>query len=1203
MLRSAVSALVLLCSAASLAAVPLPANCFGTAGSEVARAIVAAPNGGWYLAGHSSAVGGADTNLLVIRVDSLGIPLWARTNAAVSSFSGSDVITSAAADIDGGAVFTGRTSSFGAFRPPLYVQNSDVFLFKLDPAGNLVWARTYGTSGNDRAWSVCRTVLDPGFIIAGSTDSGSTRWITVIKTDPFGVRQWQRRYRFRPYLQEGLSIVETGDPSYRYALCGRANIGSPNDYDAFLTTLDALGLPAWPYGVLTVEGSGNDEAWSVAAMPGFITVAGWSDSYGSGGGPDADILVFHSNMGGTMLNPRVIGWSGFEEKVMGDRALARDSLGTATALAGWTYAKGPGAPVYPNMLMMKIDGGSNAISWSRLHPSVPGELGEQAFAVARARQSYAIAGYTASHWSFGAEDFHLVTLDSLGNRPFCTLDSTPFVRSIPPAADTLVELPLVLDDSLLGLMPTDIGFRAICTLAAAVADVGVNAIIAPLGTIDSGTTVVPACSVDNFGPVAASYSVRCRIGGFYDQVAAVTGHAAGTRIGVTFTPWTATQVGGPHIVSCSTELAGDPNSANNRQLERVVVRQPGGRDVGCTHIISPVGIHDSGATVTPACSVRNYGVETVTYTVRMRIGTGYDQTAAVNAHAPGTARLVSFPAWVAQPVGVSAVACSTELDSDNTPANDRLDGTVRVQRLGPDVGVTRIAAPSGIVPLGAIIVPVCSTYNWGNTTATYGLRLVSSTGYDATVTVTGHAPGTALRVLLPTWAAGPAGSVDFTAWTTLAGDLAPANDTARGTCAVVSTGGTGWQEVAPMPLLPSGKPVKDGAWLAFSAGNGLLYAAKGNKTGDFYYYSPVYNTWVTLPFIPDGVEGKPVGKGAAGAADGNNSVYCIKGNNTLGFWRYDIAAGTWHQLADVPLGPTNKRVKGGGDLAWVGAGDGAHVYLLKGLKNEFWRYSIAADTWLPLPAAPGRISPKWDRGSFIVFDGAGAIYAHKAKFHELHRFDIGRSEWDTLPQLAGMPLLSRSGQSKRSKDGGSGTWYSDGIFALKGGNTQEFWRWFASGDSWREYDTVPAVGTTGKKKRIKAGADVTAVGGGLFYALKGNKTVELWRYLLAQPPDARPAVESRAGVMAAPAARPAGFAVGPSPTVAGYATLRYSLPSSGPASVRVYDVTGRGVLTRSLVAGRTGTVSLDLRELSAGVYLVKLTSADFTASQKLVVER
>jgi hypothetical protein len=44
-------------------------------------------------------------------------------------------------------------------------------------------------------------------------------------------------------------------------------------------------------------------------------------------------------------------------------------------------------------------------------------------------------------------------------------------------------------------------------------------------------------------------------------------------------------------------------------------------------------------------------------------------------------------------------------------------------------------------------------------------------------------------------------------------------------------------------------------------------------------------------------------------------------------------------------------------------------------------------------------------------------------------------------------------------------------------------------------------------------------------------------------------------------------------------------------------------MARTLVAGRSGIVNLDLRHLGNGVYLVKLSSEGFASSQKLVVQR
>jgi hypothetical protein len=101
-------------------------------------------------------------------------------------------------------------------------------------------------------------------------------------------------------------------------------------------------------------------------------------------------------------------------------------------------------------------------------------------------------------------------------------------------------------------------------------------------------------------------------------------------------------------------------------------------DVGVTRVIAPAGSLDSGTTVTPVCSVYNYGSSTESYTVRMKIGSNYSQTASVSSHASGTRIYVTFPDWLAAPVGTFSVKCSTQLSDDLVPSNDARTGTVTV---------------------------------------------------------------------------------------------------------------------------------------------------------------------------------------------------------------------------------------------------------------------------------------------------------------------------------------------------------------------------------------------------------------------------------------------------------------------------------------------------------------------------------------------
>jgi len=426
----------------------------------------------------------------------------------------------------------------------------------------------------------------------------------------------------------------------------------------------------------------------------------------------------------------------------------------------------------------------------------------------------------------------------------------------------------------------------------------------------------------------------------------------------------------------------------------------------------------------------------------------------------------------------------------------------------------------------------------------------------------------------------------------LAGDAHFGNNVLTGGFAVRSA----WVEMKSMPEPPSYRPVKDGAWLAYDAGSGLIYAGKGNKTSDFYSYNTAANEWTSLRGIPLGLEAKLPRRGACGVADGSRYIYMAKGNNTLGFCRYDIATDSWLQLAGVPLGGHRKVTAG--SAVYVRIGDSGYVYLLKGPTCEFYRFNVATGTWETMQPAPSGAHRKWYGGSFLVFDGDHTIYAHKARYHELWAYDTKTDKWSGT-RLNGMPFVGRSARTRKSRDGGSGAWLEGDIYALKGGNTSEFWRYDATANTWTEFDSLPPMGSSGKVRKVRAGGSMVSVDGTLF-ALKGNKTNELWRYGLPLASAPQP---SREGVMAAQTTLGDWqFAISPNPLSGGFATVRYSLPKAGLSTLNVFDVAGRTVLSQTMAAGRTGTAGLDLRKLEAGVYLAKVTTKGFSTTQKLVVE-
>ncbi|MEO0078975.1 MAG: C25 family cysteine peptidase, partial [candidate division WOR-3 bacterium] len=240
------------------------------------------------------------------------------------------------------------------------------------------------------------------------------------------------------------------------------------------------------------------------------------------------------------------------------------------------------------------------------------------------------------------------------------------------------------------------------TVTVGVVDVALTRIVAPVGAIDSKQVIVPACTVANNSTTSQAYSVRLRVGTCYDRVVNIAAHPPLAKLFVQFPPF-ADWPRGTHPVTAFTMLPGDQVPANDTARTAVTVSV---KDVACVRLLEPFGTYDSGTTVTPACSLDNLGSAAVTYSVRMRIGSVYSRAATVPNHAPGTRVYLSFPSWVASPVGNMLVRCSTELAGDCRSANNRQTTVITVRSMGGhDLSCTHILAPVGQIDSGAPITP------------------------------------------------------------------------------------------------------------------------------------------------------------------------------------------------------------------------------------------------------------------------------------------------------------------------------------------------------------------------------------------------------------------------------------------------------------------------------------------------------------------
>jgi YVTN family beta-propeller protein len=346
----------------------------------------------------------------------------------------------------------------------------------------------------------------------------------------------------------------------------------------------------------------------------------------------------------------------------------------------------------------------------------------------------------------------------------------------------------------------------------------------------------------------------------------------------------------------------------------VEIRRDAATDVAVVSITDPHGRYVLGDTVVPIATCRNYGNAPATFMAFMRLYFSsptpvYVESVSVTGLLPGRDTLVVFGrACTLMQLGWWTARCTTRYSGDLVKANDWQSQSFSVS--GPDVGVSQIIAPAGEVDTNSFVTP----------RATWRAFAGSPTSFKAFAKL--FDPARVLVYLDSQAVAGLPVNGETTlvfsrfnveerygTWTVRCSTFMP-NDSGRANNVlarqfVVKAGGIslvpGWGELEDLPLSPSGKPVKEGGWLAYMDGDECVYAAKGNKTGDFFRYDPLADTWHLLAPIPKGNEGKLPGKGANATTDADRFLYATKGNNTLGFWRYDIERNSWRQLADVKM--------------------------------------------------------------------------------------------------------------------------------------------------------------------------------------------------------------------------------------------------------------------------------------------------------------
>ncbi|MGD1847512.1 MAG: hypothetical protein ACFB10_19155 [Salibacteraceae bacterium] len=345
-------------------------NVAGGSLSDHAFSVVATPDGGYLMAGHSDgefngfvSKGGYDA--IVSKYNASGNHQWTR-NYGGSQYDFSEKII---ATQDGNFAVVGFTQSSNGDIPD---NNGamDIWVFKIDPAGQLLWSYTYGGPGNEGPNELLETPTGE-LIIVGQTRSGKGDFSDIggnygnfdgwlLKLNANGLLLWEQNYggTEEDYIMDVLVsangyVCFGSTPSHDFDLT--SNHG---DWDYWLFEIDTAGQSLWlqHYG-----GSGPEYSNSMVATATGYFLAGstFSDdvdiSLNRGG---ADWWLVSTDFSGNLISE--VSYGGSANESVSDLQL--NGAGTHHYIVGHTYSAD--GDILTNrgnfdLWMLAIDGNGN----------------------------------------------------------------------------------------------------------------------------------------------------------------------------------------------------------------------------------------------------------------------------------------------------------------------------------------------------------------------------------------------------------------------------------------------------------------------------------------------------------------------------------------------------------------------------------------------------------------------------------------------------------------------------------------------------------------------------------------------------------------------------------------------------------------------------------------------------------------------------
>lgn len=329
---------------------------------------------------------------------------------------------------DGGYIVAGTVQSSDGDVVGFHGGLADIWVVKLDASGNVEWTRALGGSENDIGTDIIQT-QDLGYVVIGnssSTDGDATTTygggdIWVVKLDAAGDLVWQKNYG-GSNQETGIRIIETtaGDLMVvgETASSDGDVVGHQGFFDMWVLRLAANGTLLWQHPLGSVSGSDIANAIVETADGGFILTgnvgAGDGDVSGFQGGI-YDIWLARLDASGQLLWEESYGGSGNDQ--VGDVLLASNGDLILVASSNSTDGDISGPIGSSDLWVISVDS-TGLLLWEKSYGGSNGDSGSRGYRAANG--DLVVFGASSSsdvdvNANYGAQDAWLVRIDNSGS--------------------------------------------------------------------------------------------------------------------------------------------------------------------------------------------------------------------------------------------------------------------------------------------------------------------------------------------------------------------------------------------------------------------------------------------------------------------------------------------------------------------------------------------------------------------------------------------------------------------------------------------------------------------------------------------------------------------------------------------------------------------------------------------------------------------